>query len=191
VVPALVACALAGRGTTLHAQAKATAPFSVVEASIPQMQAALAAKRDEKRREKEAAERRKLEEEAACEREAAAVAAAAARERERLEGRRRESAERAAPAKSSPTVIAEMHTSASPRWASFSTARGALPRSSSTQQSVSSMYFTSSSAFEFISLFESTARVCGYADFRWRFTGAFDARSSAPFLRYTRVRTAP
>jgi amidase len=44
-MPSLLGCALTFGSTTLHAQAKATAPFSVVEASIPQMQAALAAKR--------------------------------------------------------------------------------------------------------------------------------------------------
>ncbi len=45
VVPALLGCALAASITPLGAQPKATAPFSVVEASIPQLQAALAAKR--------------------------------------------------------------------------------------------------------------------------------------------------
>jgi len=45
VVPIMLGCALAVGGNTLGAQAKATAPFSVVEASIPQMQAALAARR--------------------------------------------------------------------------------------------------------------------------------------------------
>ncbi|WP_053333688.1 amidase family protein [Gemmatimonas phototrophica] len=45
VVPVLLGCALAVSSNTLGAQAKPTAQFSVVEASIPQMQAALAAKR--------------------------------------------------------------------------------------------------------------------------------------------------
>jgi amidase len=45
VVPVLLGCALSLNSSALRAQPKATAPFSVVEAGIPQLQAALAAKR--------------------------------------------------------------------------------------------------------------------------------------------------
>lgn len=45
VVPVLLGCALSLTSSALGAQPKATAPFSVVEAGIPELQAALAAKR--------------------------------------------------------------------------------------------------------------------------------------------------